>query len=730
MAATLVFAAYLAIPNALEAQAPTIEATPTTNPVRLDGRLDDPVWRQAATTSDLTQREPDLGEPASQRTRVQVAYTPSSLYFALTVEAQPLFAREQRRDAQLFADDAVALVLDTFHDRRNAYVFETNANGARTDTLVTDEGRDINPQWDGIWRVATQRTESGYTAEVEIPFATLRFDPTKTTWGFQIQRRIPGRTEQALWAPIGRDADELRISLAGTLTGLEGIEPGRQLQIKPYITASSTRTRGEAKGRTTEDDADVGLDVKWGVTRNLALDVTLNTDFAEVEVDEAQVNLTRFPLFFPEKREFFLENAGIFEFGPVKTDFDFDPLLMKVFFSRRIGLDDQGRSVPIRWGTRLTGRVGDGWNLGALVTQTRSEDQERTTTEFGVARIVRNLGERSNLGLIATERQASDGTSNRVLGLDGTFRPNQNFTARAFATLSRDQLRRTDRPGGGGGDGAREGHSMGLLTDWQSDTWSADLEALEVDRDFEPGMGFLLRRDFRFIKPRFQLKTRVERFGIRNLRMGYSFKHISQKSTGIMESRQLSGDLIGFETTSGASFFIWAESTTERLFEAFEIWPDVVIQPGRYDFDPAFNLFVWSPPQHQLTMQFGVSDGGFFDGDQTSVSTTLNYRPNKFWQTQLSHNWDDVRLPAGEFTAEVLRLRASVNFSPNQRLDALTQWSDAAELLGVNVRFNWIYRPGADLFLVYNKQWQAASLSRTETLGDQLVLKFTYLFGR
>ena len=692
--------------------------------VQLDGVLDEAFWAETAPADDFIQREPYAGQPATQITEVRFAFTASRLYVGLTVQAETLIAREQGRDAFLGNDDSVRIILDTFLDRRNAYVFETNGNGARSDALVTDEGRDMNRQWDGVWRVATARTATGYTAEMEIPFSTLRFDPALDRWGLQIVRRVAANYEQALWSPTGRDANELRISLAGTLTGLPTIEASQQFQVKPYVTANADRDRRLGPGDERSEDAELGVDAKWAPTRNLAVDLTVNTDFAEVEVDEQQVNLTRFPLFFPEKREFFLENAGLFDFGPVKRGFDFDPILMKVFFSRRIGLDDSGRTVPIRFGARFTGRLGDTWNVGALGVQTRDDIGERETTEFGVARVVRNLGRRSNIGLIATERRGEQGARNSVLGIDGTYNPTRRLSFRGFATRSEDRFSdSSDRS-------ARDGHSLGFAGNYDRDSWSVSLEGLEVDRDFDPGMGFLLRRDIRFIRPRAQIRTRVEKFGIRNLLMGWSFKYTSQRSTSTMESREWTGDLLGFETFGGSSFFLWADKTTERLLEPFEIRPGIVIDVGRYDFDPLLNFFYFSPQQKRLSFQISGSSGGFFDGDRRSLSTEATYRPNKYLRLSVDRFWAEVDLPASSFTSELVSFKGALSFSPNQRLDAFAQFNDEAELLGLNVRFNWIYRPGADLFVVYNKQWRATSLSNTETLGDQVIVKFTYLFQR
>ena len=345
---------------------PTMAAIHVEQGPTIDGDLSDRAWQQSEVGTDFMQHEPLDGVPATEQTEVRVVFTDSTIFFGITAyDAAPdaIIAKEMERDSRVFQDDSLLLLLDTFHDRRNAYAFETNLNGARADTLVTDEGRDLNLEWDGIWSVASRRTASGWAAEIAIPISTLRFDPAAPAWGFNVQRYIAHKREMTHWSGLPREVGVLgqvgstvqpvhRVSMAGELTGLTGLGQSAQLQIKPFVIGNvSEDPRLDADLIT---DGDGGLDLKWGVTRSLALDLTYNTDFAEVEVDELQTNLTRFSLYFPEKRDFFLENAGIFDFGPPHREF-FRPPVLKAFFSRRVGLDE-GRQVPIDWGVRLTGR--------------------------------------------------------------------------------------------------------------------------------------------------------------------------------------------------------------------------------------------------------------------------------------------------------------------------------------------------------------------------------------
>ncbi|HEY9421684.1 MAG TPA: DUF5916 domain-containing protein, partial [Thermoanaerobaculia bacterium] len=327
---------------------PILRARAVTQRVELDGVLNDSVWQGVAAASGFTQREPRAGQPATEDTEVRIVYTPSHLYVgikALDAEPREVVARGMLRDAPTGLDDSVAIIFDTFNDRRNGYLFATNANGVRTDVLISDEGDGYNQEWNGVWRAEARRTEEGWTAELEIPFSTLRFSSEQDTWGMNIRRMVRRKGEESYWSPVPLEADLNRVSLAGRLAGMEGMSPGLNLRVKPFAVGRESVAAGRGNGRF--GDPETGLDVKWGVGRGLSLDLTVNTDFAESEADEQQVNLTRFSLFRPEKREFFLENAGIFEFGPRSA---FGTPVLRPFFSRRIGLTEDGESVPIEWG--------------------------------------------------------------------------------------------------------------------------------------------------------------------------------------------------------------------------------------------------------------------------------------------------------------------------------------------------------------------------------------------
>ncbi len=707
---------------------PSIEALVVDQPIVVDGRLDEPVWQQAEVGSGFRQREPREGAPASERTEFSIAYTQSTLYVALRAfdrEPERIIAKEMERDAELASDDSFVLVFDTFLDGRNAFAFATNPNGARHDALITDEGRDVNTEWDGVWTVRARRTTEGWTAEIAIPFATLRFDPALDRWGLNVQRLIRRKSEEVNWAYLPRSALPIttsgvshyaayRVSLAGSLTGLAGLRRSRSLDVKPYVIGSASE---EPPTRTSANDLDGGLDVKWGLSKSMALDLTYNTDFAEVEVDDLQVNLTRFSLFFPEKRDFFLENAGIFEFGPPQR-VPWLPALMKAFFSRRIGLDG-GATVPMDLGARLTGRLGD-WNVGVLGVGTGEADigdRAVPQTAFSVARVKRNIGQRSSVGAIFTQRDPADRGAQNLYGFDIELKPTQLLQLNGYWS-------RSERPGVEGDDA-----SFGAGVGYQGSTLTTSLDFIESQQNFDPGVGFLLRENFRLFNPRFIWQPRIERAGIRSWYAEGAHRRFERSSDGRLETEETIVYPIGMVFKTNDFLEFGAASTKERLFAPFEIFPGVVIPPGLFEFD-SWELLMLTDLSRSVSLRSFNYWGEFYDGDWVSVRQQLSLRLSRLVRASTTWSHHDVDLPQGAFEINLWSQGVDLSFTPDLRLNMIAQYNDAAEDLGVNIRFHWIYRPGADIFLVYNENWTAPSLRERRTEGRQLILKATYLFQR
>jgi len=698
---------------------PSLAALAIDHPIKVDGLLDDEAWQQADVAGNFTQREPKPGQPATEPTEIRVVYTSTTLYVgihALAADPGAIVGEEMQRDGALFRDDSVLVLLDTFNDNRNSYFFEVNPNGAFTDALVTDEGRDFNIQWDAVWRAVARRTDDGWSAEMEIPFATLRFDPAKDTWGLNVRRLIRHKNEEVFWAPVPLEANLFRVSLSGDLTNIRGPEPGLNLRVKPFAVGSASQLETPA-GTDEEEEGDLGLDVKWGITRTMTLDLTYNTDFAEVEVDDQLINLTRFSLFLPEKRDFFLENAGIFEFGvsPPGTPF------LKPFFSRRIGISPFGTIVPIDWGARLTGRAGP-WSLGLIDVQTDNFDLavfgEQPEDNWGVVRVKRNLGHRSNVGFIATNRDQEGVGTNRVLGLDTDFKPNQNTRLAAFYTLS--ETDKTLLPGDRGDDWAAGAQAL-----WQGPTQFYAFDFLQIGEEYRPESGFLLRSNIRRYVPRFYLTPRPAAPGrVRNYNFGVTGDIITDLDDET-QTIQVGGDLFGVTLQSQDTFTLFGNYALDRVPSTFFIG-DVPVLPGEYQFNNA-GISYATNNSRRLAVDGYVLSGSYYGGDRLSSSITLGVRASRYVRSDTTWSYDDIELPEGRFTSHIIRQRLGLSFSPTLFTNTYIQYNDAAELLNLNLRFNWLYRPGSDLFLVFNQNWHAPSLSDLSTADRQVIVKFTYL---
>lgn len=707
---------------------PTVDALRIDTPIRVDGVLDEAVWDQAPVATGFTAREPEDNRPAAQQTEFSVLYTETTLYFGIRAhdpEPEAIVARELQRDSDHGGnDDSLAIVLDTFHDQRNSVTFEVNPLGARTDSLVTDEGKDQNIEWNGVWTASARVTAEGWQAEVAIPFTTLRFEPAQSVWGLNVRRVVRRTNEESYWAPIGREIGMSavtrmyaahRVSLAGDLAGISNVKPGRRLDVKPFLLASAAEEPRDPASDTTTD-IDGGIDVKWGLTRSLTLDLTYNTDFAQVEVDQQQVNLTRFSLFFPEKREFFLENAGIFEFGPPAPP-GMQPPLMKAFFSRRIGLAG-GEAVPIDVGARLTGRAG-AWNLGLLTVGTEAVaagDRPATAaTQHSVFRLKRDLGERSSVGMIYTELDPRGGEGNRLYGVDVDYKPNRQSQFYLFGAASEDQGPSDDTG------------ALGAGWAYTTRTLRANVDLMEAQSGFDPGSGFLLRRDFRRYNPRVRWEPRINRGVVRSVTLEAELDYFERESLGRVESRKLLLAPVGMRTTGDDRFRLAFVNDVEQLFEPFEISPGIAIPAGLYEFDSIF-LRGFSNQGRRLAWRGNINVGEFFGGDRRSYVLSSYVRLSRHLLTEFQWNYNDVMLPQGDFTATIYTVRLDAAFSPDLRLNTLAQYNDAAQLAGVNVRFNWIYKPGANLFVVYNHNWDAPIFTARETARRELIVKFNYLW--
>ena len=717
----------------------TVRAVSLTEPLRVDGALDDGIYEMVPAVGDFIQQVPDEGAPATERTEAWVFYDAQNVYVGARLwdsapESQWVANEMQRDSPQLAQNDYFSVMLDTFYDRRNGVIFIVNPIGGFFDIQVTDEGNP-NRDWNPIWDVRTGRFDGGWTVEMAIPFKSLRFRPgTSQIWGLQLGRRVRRKTEATYLTPVPVNAvpGEARVSAAGTLTGVE-VPPGnRTFEVKPYAIGSLATDVNAIPRISNEGDGDVGVDVKYGVTANLTADFTYNTDFAQVEVDEQQVNLTRFSLFFPEKREFFLEGRGIFDFGrpagqqfqrggrrqggPRGGGFFGSPDVPTVFFSRRIGLE-QGRTVPIRGGGRLTGRAG-GFSVGALNIQTGDAlGASAVATNFTVLRVKRDILRRSRIGGIFTGRSVStvgDG-SNEAYGLDAAFSFYDNVHFNGYYA-------RTRTPGLDGDDASSQG-----AFSYTGDRYGFQLDHLRVGAHFNPEIGFLRRADFRrtFTLARFSPRPASIR-AVRQFTWEAGLDYI-ENGAGQVETR-LAQARFQTEFENSDRFGVDLQQSYERLVRPFGIASDVTIPVGGYDFRDVFLSYSMGA-QRRVSGTWSFQRGGFFSGDITAVGYSrgrIEVTPLLSIEPGVSINRID--LPEGAFTTTLATSRVTYTFTPRMFFGGLLQYNSSSDSLSTNLRLRWEYQPGSELFVVYNDQ-RDTSLRGTPFLENRaFVVKFTRLF--
>ena len=671
--------------------APFIDEVP-----QLDGRLDESLWARAARADAFTQRGPRGGQPATWATEVRVFYTARMLYIgAVLRDTEPLriVSSEYVRDAPLDANDSFEVFLDTFRDRRNAFYFATNAVGAQRDGLVRNEGEALNWEWDGVWHVASARDDGGWSTEIAIPFATLRFDPRAGgSWGLNFGRLVARAGEESYWAPIDRNwgfNGKWRVSAFGELRGLHDIRPGARFPLKPFLLGRVGRDYEEAAqvGWTGE----VGLDAKIALTPTLVTDLTWNTDFAQVESDQQQVNLTRFPLFFPEKREFFLENAGLFQIG--ERSAPFEPPGTLLFFSRRIGLTDDGDLVPLIGGVRLTGRAA-GYEIGALDIVSRAAqlgDARVPRTNFAALRVKRNVWSRSSLGaFLLSKSPADEGSSNEVVGGDANFAFRGHGTLTTFAA-------RGFTPGS-----EATGHAVGLDGGWETDRLLLRGAYLDIADSFRSEMGFVPRTGIRKYRGTAYLGRRPGVLGIRQFFVGDNHQYYADRDGRLQTQVNALGSAVIFK--NGSLLFSNWLNNAEGLTEAFEIRDGVEVPVGTYRFNQAM-LFYQGDQSRVLSFRGSFTGGGFYHGDIRAFNIAGRVRPLDRVTLEFEYARNGINLPVGggRFATNLVIGRAAFAFSPRMFIRALLQANDDEREALANVLFRYTYRPGADLFIVYNE---------------------------
>ena len=738
------------------------EACRTYQSIEIDGELSESDWQNAKPISQFVQLEPDEGRAVTQPMEARILYDEKNIYFGFVCadsDFSKLVANEMRRDGSgrdgLRENDHIFILLDTYNDSRSGFFFRVNPLGAMEDIALMDNGESRNQDWDAVWTARTKMNGDNWTAEIEIPFSQLRFAKSeKMTWGMNVGRSIPRNQEEATWVPLKKAHGfwaRYRTDNLGSLVGLEGITPKRNLELLPYFLPGVNRTKAEKR---TEGVFDIGLDVKYGITPNLIADVTFNTDFAQVESDQERVNLTRFSLFFPEKRPFFLEGAGMFDFGIPRTSTRRPPPLL-LFYSRRIGLAED-RAVPIIAGGKMTGKAGP-FSLGILNVTTdeiqieSSTDEPQIdspttvpTTNFSVLRVKRDIGSGSSVGIIAINKQDAS-THNRSGGFDFVYRPTDNINVRGLWARTSGQ-----------------GNGLYLGSGWQNTSFRLRGAYMDISEDFNPEVGYIRRTGVRYIRGELRYTPWVRKFGVRRIWMGPELDLILNQENNL---QTLNISLVSFfRFENGAWVAFLPRRTSENLEEDFEIREGIIIPIGEYRFTE-WRFRASTDDTKAIAGEFGMNFGSFYNGNRRGFNVDVAFKPNgrfsiapqfEFNRVTLpvpggstinsvevrdeanstinsgevrdeANNWrvDSTRRVNSTFNASIFGGRASYSFSTSFFAKIFAQWNSDDDVIGTNFLLNYIYRPGSDFYLVFNQTYETKG-TKPVPLDSTVGVKMTY----
>jgi hypothetical protein len=680
----------------------------TEAPPSIDGSLDERVWQDAAPLTGFVQAEPFEGRPASENTEVRILYDDDAIYVGVVLHDRDpslIVTTDSRRDAELDESDSFLMIFDTFRDQQNGFVFGTNAAGVQYDAQVRDQGEEED-SWDGSWDVSTAVMATSWVAEFRIPLRTLRYGPAPQTWGINFFRNIQRTRERAYWSSLPREHDLGRLSSAGELRGLE-LKTPRNFKILPYAVGSADRNF--APGLETDFDGSIGVDAKFGITPSLNLDLTYNTDFAQVEVDTQQINLTRFNLRFPEKRPFFLENSGLFTVG--KDD------QLDLFFSRRIGLDDDGNLVPIRGGGRLTGKM-SGFNVGVLNMQTEDVGLQ-PGNNFSVLRVSRELRNRSGIGAMFVNRSATgdlsrDGDWNRTWGADGRFGVGENFTVAGFGA-------RTETPGLAGRDFA-----YNVDSEYDDGKHRAGFEYGRTGEAFNPEVGFLEKEggySRMFVRYHETMRQqKIREWGFREWQPHVQYTRFEYLDGGL-QAAELHLDN-HWDWENGYRIDTALQGSWEGFRVPFEIYPGVIVPVGEHG-GLRYRMNANTDRRKSISSQLRWDVGTFLTGTQNSPTFNLLIRQGGRFTVDTTWAYRAISLPQGAFHTNLGNMRVTWNFTPSVFIQSLVQYNDRTDRWSTNLRFHVLETAGTGLFVVYNN---TESLEGLGPINRAFIVKYVRQF--
>ena len=712
-----------------------IKAHRTYQSIEIDGDLTEEDWQHAEVMDRFIQVEPYEGEDLSEPMELRILYDDENIYFGFTCydsEISKLIANEMRRDSRdLHENDNVFVLLDTYNDKRSGFFFRMNPLGAVQDRAITNSGDTFNSDWDAVVACKSKINDSYWTAELSVPFSQLRFEKNDPmTWGINAGRGIARSREEAIWNPVpssygGRA--KYRTAHVGSLVGLEGIAPSRNLEVLPYILPGIAQVSDDDANLETTREFKLGFDAKYGITSNLTADVTYNTDFAQVEADDEQVNLTRFSLFFPEKRPFFLEGAGLFDFGVPRTSFRRPPPML-LFYSRRIGLAE-GNAVPIIFGGKTTGKIGS-YGVGLLNVLTDEFHDDTTDddpvnvprTNFSVLRLTKDIAAGSRIGVIGVNKDEF-GDYNRAGGLDFEYRPNDRLNVRGMWAL-------TAEPGMSSIFG--QNNSWYLGSRWQSNVFRVEGSYTDIGEDFNPAVGYVRRTGIRHFRSEMRWTPRPQKFGVRQIWTGPEMNYLLDHDNKVQEWDI--SYLNWFEFNSGDYILFRGRRNFERLDEIFDFRDGVEIPIGGY-YANTYSVRLSSNDSRVIggTLDVGIED--FYDGEvrRASIETVLKPNGNIAMRAEYQFN-QIVDLPVTYFTdgeprpvyVNLFRGRLDYSFSTELFAKVFAQWNTDADVVSMNFLINYIYRPGSDFYFVFNQTYDTDGATKSTLLDSTVVAKMTY----
>ncbi len=667
---------------------PGITAVFTATPPQIDGFVNDDVWSDAAVVNEFFQMVPKNGEPVTEKTEFLFLFDHNYIYIGVRCHDEPggITAKELARDVSLSDDDRIQVIFDTYLDGRSGYWFQLGPRGSIGDALVDENGRNFNKSWDGLWDGKAKITDIGWEGEMIIPFKTMGFRKGSDTWGLKCIRHIRRKSESSYWPATSLNAERFQVSDAGRISGLKDITQGIGLDIIPYITGGFSKKQDAG----SEPVVDGGMDAFYQVTSSLKAAVTVRTDFAQTEVDEKQINLTRFSLYFPEKRDFFLDGSNYFIFGINSDDVNPQNTRMIPFFSRRIGLDTNGDPVNIKYGGKFTGKAGK-WNFGLLHIK---DDNEWGNPGYTAGRILRNLGKLSSIGIIGTNGNALSDDGNSLVGIDlklatAELPGNKNIAFNLYGVKSfTPDLKGND-------------FSFGSELNYPNDLFKFRIGYLQIGENFTPGLGFVPRKNIRDFYGGFTFGPRPKNSPVMQVRSGTDYTLISDLKNGGITTGEVNLNYSEISFLSGDIISLYSQYHFDKLEDDFKIIESISIPAGDYNFW-RHGLLLSSAKRRDLWASTRVVIGSFYSGTRTDLLIQTGYKIGVPVSLGFESDRRWVKLKEGDFITQIYRINLNLLISPTISWYNYAQFENQSETIGWQSRFQWIIKPGKEVFLTFN----------------------------